>query len=55
MKLAFHEHNCNSLDSKGKFTKNVVLIFYIRNGETSGESIKVRRNIAKDKLTILDR
>ena len=54
-KLAFHEQNCNSLDSKGKFTKNVVLIFLHQEWGitcTSGESIKVRRNIPKDKLKI---
>ena len=40
------------MDSKGKFTKNVVRQDW---GIASDESIEVRRNIPKDILTILDR
>ena len=43
------------MDSKGKFTKNCGIDFLHQKwGITSGD-IKVRRNIPKDKFTILDR
>ena len=46
------------MDSKGKFMKTCGTDFMHQEWgitSTSGQSIKVRRNITKDKLTILDR
>ena len=43
------------MDSKEKNMKKCGAEFSIRNGELPGQSIKVRRNIPKDKLTTLDR